>query len=260
MDKSLTTLPPRDHGAASVFEPANLLREARRQKGLPDVSVPAVCALDPDGDLVRAIEASGEARRHSGWACYHTAMTLLRAGGTEIGIVPCAVGAPFAVLVAEQLFASGCQLLISVTSAGQVLPVGSPPYFVVIEHALRDEGTSGHYLPAAAVVEADPALTTAALEALATAGITAHAGLAWTTDAPFRETAAAIAAARDAGALAVEMEAAGLYAFARARGRRVICLAHVTNTMAQDAGDFEKGEAMGAVATRRVIAALAKLL
>ena len=42
------------HGAPSVFRPENLLREARRQRGLPDAAVPAVCALDPDGDIVRA--------------------------------------------------------------------------------------------------------------------------------------------------------------------------------------------------------------
>ena len=50
-------------------------------------------------------------------------------------------------LVAEELFASGCQLLISVTSAGQIAPVREPPYFIIIDRALRDEGTSYHYLP-----------------------------------------------------------------------------------------------------------------
>ena len=59
------------------------------------------------------------------------------------------VGAPFAVLVAEELFACGCQLLISITSAGQILPVDQPPYVVLIDKALRDEGTSYHYLPPA---------------------------------------------------------------------------------------------------------------
>jgi uridine phosphorylase len=251
---------PRDYGAPSVFEPANLLREARRQKDVPEQPVPAVCALDPDGDLVRALKASGEARPHPGWACYHTEMTVMQETDTEIGIVPCAVGAPFAVLVAEQLFASGCQFLVSVTSAGQIAPAGRSPEFVVIERALRDDGTSGHYLPPASYVAADPALIEAAIAALGAAGIAARTGLVWTTDAPFRETRTAIAAARDAGAVAVEMEAAGLYAFARARARRVLCLAQVTNAMAQDKGDFEKGEAMGAVATRAVIAALANLV
>lgn len=71
-------------------------------------------------------------------------------------------------------------------------------------------------------------------------------GATWTTDAPFRETDRAIAAARVRGILAVEMEAAGLYAFAQARQRAVICLAHVTNQMGIIEGDFEKGEANGA--------------
>jgi purine-nucleoside phosphorylase len=70
-------------------------------------------------------------------------------------------------------------------------------------------------------------------------------GSSWTTDAPFRETAGAIAAARSKGVLAVEMEAAALYAFARAAGVQVLCLAHVTNTMGQAERDFEKGEADG---------------
>jgi purine-nucleoside phosphorylase len=187
-------------------------------------------------------------------------MTVMEAAGTESGIVPCAVGAPFAVLVAEQLFASGCKLLISVTSAGQITVAAPAPDFVVIDRALRDEGTSGHYLPPAPFVAADPTLIEAATAALAQAGITARRGLVWTTDAPFRETEAAIAAARDAGAVAVEMEAAGLYAFAQACARRVLCVAQVTNAMALDEGDFEKGEAMGAVATRAVIVALAKLV
>ena len=48
--------------AKSVFEPSALLREARRQKGLATVSVPSVCVLDPDGDIVRRLKATGQAR------------------------------------------------------------------------------------------------------------------------------------------------------------------------------------------------------
>jgi purine-nucleoside phosphorylase len=70
-------------------------------------------------------------------------------------------------------------------------------------------------------------------------------GSSWTTDAPFRETAEAIDAARAKGILAVEMEAAALYTFARAARVQLLCLAHVTNTMGQSGDDFEKGEADG---------------
>ena len=84
-----------------------------------------------------------------------------------------------------------------------------------------------------------------AVNALKAAGLRVIVGPTWTTDAPFRETAEAIEAAKRRGILAVEMEAAALYTFARARQAKVLCIAHVTNTMGQAAQDFEKGEADG---------------
>ena len=139
----------------SVFTPSALLREARRQKELDDVQVPSVCILDPDGDLVRRLRQSGRARPFAGWPCYHTELDAFELGGRRVGIVGRVVGAPFAVLVAEELFASGCRLLVSLTSAGQIVPSGPPPYFVVIDRALRDEGTSYHYAPRSEFAEAD---------------------------------------------------------------------------------------------------------
>jgi len=87
-------------------------------------------------------------------------------------------------------------------------------------------------------------------------GVNVITGSTWTTDAPFRETEEAIAAARSKGILAVEMEAAALYAFARANNAKVLCLAHVTNTMAVAEQDFEKGEADGTVDALRVLEAI----
>lgn len=83
-------------------------------------------------------------------------------------------------------------------------------------------------------------------------------GSTWTTDAPFRETADTIAEMKAKGLLAVEMEAAALYAFAQARKRPIICFAHVTNQMAQIEGDFEKGEADGTLDAITVITAAAR--
>lgn len=229
----------------SVFVPSALLREARRQKNIPEVQVPSVCLLDPDGDLVRTLRNSGDAKPFAGWPCYHTELDTFILAGQQIGIVGRVVGASFAALVAEELFASGCQLLISLTSAGQIVPSGPPPYFVIINRALRDEGTSYHYMPASEFADADPRLVHAASIATSKAGPRVIVGSTWTTDAPFRETAEAIEAARSRGILGVEMEAAALYAFAHSAGVRILCLAHVTNTMGQDGEDFEKGEADG---------------
>ena len=82
-------------------------------------------------------------------------------------------------------------------------------------------------------------------------------GSSWTTDAPYRETQEAIAAAEREAIACVEMEAAALYAYAAARGRAIVCLAHVTNTMAVAGDDFEKGIDNGvhdALAVARAVA------
>lgn len=243
--------------APSVFLPAALLREARRQKGLPMADVPAICILDPDGDMVRRLRAAGEAQPFRAWACYHTELDTFTLAGQSVGIVGCVVGAPFAVLVAEQLFASGCRLLLSVTSAGQITESAAPPYFVIIDRALRDEGTSYHYAAPAEYAAADPRLVAIAARALEGKAQHVLTGATWTTDAPFRETADAIDLAKSKGALAVEMEAAALYAFATSAKNHVLCLAHVTNTMGQRGDDFEKGEADG---TRDALAVLGLLV
>jgi uridine phosphorylase len=242
--------------APSVFRPAALLREARRQKGLAAVDVPSTCILDPDGDIVRRLRHTGQARPFDGWPCYHTALDTFTLAGQTVGIVGCAVGAPFAVLIAEELFASGCRLLISLTSAGQITPAGRPPYFVIIERAVRDEGTSYLYAASSEYAEAEPRLVAMAAKALSPTGLRVVVGSSWTTDAPFRETAEAIEAARVKGVLAVEMEAAALYAFARSTATHVLCLAHVTNTMGRIEYDFEKGEADGTADALRVLAAI----
>src|SRR6478752_2167734 len=107
-------LSAKQYDEPSRFQVENLLREARRQRRLPDEPVPEVCLLDPDGDVIRHLRATGRTVRHPAWACYHSELWLTDRACGPLGIVPCAVGAPYAVLV---------------------------------EAAWRDEGTSLHYLP-----------------------------------------------------------------------------------------------------------------
>lgn len=240
---------------SSVFTPEALVENARRQKGLPKEPVPEVCVLDPDGDIVHWLVATGEAHEDSTWPGYHTDLYRFERNDREYGIVGCAVGASFAVLVAEQLFAAGCQFLVSVTSSGQIVRKDDPPYFVLIERALRDEGTSHHYRPPEryATLEAD--LRDRVETECRSVSRPVYTGATWTTDAPFRETRAAIDRARSAGILAVEMEAAALYTFAGERSRPVVCFAYVTNEMGRGDAEFEKGDADGTDVALEVIEA-----
>ncbi len=251
-------LSEKHYGAESVFTPQNMLREARRQKNLDAASVPSVCVLDPDGDIVRYLKRTGRAQRDDAWACYHSELYLATESELDIGFVPCAVGAPYAVLVAEQLFASGCEFLISMSSSGQLSELRAPPYFVLIEKALRDEGTSYHYLPPAEFSYAPSELLAKLSGTLVNVNVPIERGAVWTTDAPFRETEQAIVAMKAKGLLAVEMEASALYAFALARNKSVICFAHVTNQLARMDGDFEKGEANGALDALELIRSVAR--
>ncbi len=248
------------YAVASAFEPDALLREARRQKNLPTSTVPATCVLDPDGDMVRRLRAAGRIAVDPAWACYHTELFRGVIDGIELGFIGCAVGAPFAVLIAEELFASGCELLVSVTSSGQLVSHRPPPYFILIDAALRDEGTSYHYLPPAELSHADPTLLAQLEGAFADMRVPVDRGSTWTTDAPFRETPEGIAAMTARGLMAVEMEAAALYAFAQVRGKPVVCFAHVTNQMGRVEQDFEKGEADGTVDALAVIVRTVQVL
>jgi uridine phosphorylase len=212
-----------------------------------------VCLLDPDGDLADYLLQSGEATKNECWACYHSLLYNFKLGSVILGIVPCVVGSSYSVLVAEQLFASGCRLLISVTSAGIINDSNNNKRFTLISSSFRDEGTSYHYLP-----PGRPSILNSHLLNL----LRAHngdsncpyfEGTSWTTDAPFRETAFAIAEMKEQNITCVEMEAAALYALAEVKQYNIICFAHLTNSMAQKEGDFEKGEEFGSIATLNLL-------
>jgi uridine phosphorylase len=257
-------LPPilrgKNHESPSSFTPESLLREARRQKAAAASPVPDICLLDPDGDIVRRLKREGRAKRHDDWVCYHTDLYVFEEDGVTFGVVGCAVGSSFAVLVAEELFVSGCQLLISITSSGQISEIQAPPYFILVDRALRDEGTSYHYLPASDYSDAPGDLLSDLKGAFDGIDTKVLCGATWTTDAPFRETEQAIETMRKCGLLAVEMEIAALYAFAEARKKAVICFAHVTNQMGQVEGDFEKREADGTTDSLKVLVVTARRL
>jgi len=109
----------------------------------------------------------------------------------------------------------------------------------------RSGSESHHYRPPSSYAALGSPLNDRLRGGFTDVPVPVHTGRSWTTDAPYRETETAIAAARKEGILAVEMEAAALYAFAETREKPVACFAHVTNQMAVEEGDFEKGEADG---------------
>ena len=241
----------------SIFLPENLLREARRQKNLMECPVPGICVLDPDGDIVSYLKRNG-AELNNCWACYHSELYSAIYKDLHFGVIGCAVGAAYAVLLAEQLFVSGCELLISVTSAGKLNESVNKDY-ILIEECLRDEGTSFHYLPPDEEASLNSQLSSKLRTLFDNDNISVQPGRSWTTDAPYRETNSSVHAAKMKGADCVEMEASALYAFSKVKNKPVVCFAHLTNSMAQQIGDFEKGAENGSLTSLELIYQTAKL-
>ncbi len=228
--------------APSAFTPESLIEAVRAERKLPPDPVPDVCVLEFDGDLTDWLVATGRARRWCPWACFYTSMEAVEVDGNCFGLIARTIGGPYAVLVAEQLAASGARVILGLTSAGKVSPGLRIPSLVVPARAIRDEGTSYHYLPAAESVEGDADLTAALQEELGGLGLPVVTGPVWTTDAPYRETAEQLEQHAKNGILAVEMQAASLFAFGAARRVRCGTVAHVTNGVGHPAADqFDKG-------------------
>jgi uridine phosphorylase len=227
--------------APTAFTPEALIASVRAERGLACEPVPSVCVLEFDGDLTDWLVSSGVAQPWKSWACFHTTMYSMEVDGTPCGLVPRTIGGPYAVLIAEQLRASGALVVLGLTSAGRVsgsLPV---PSLVVPTEAIRDEGTSYHYLPASPSVIAHAELADCLATGLLGLGVPVSRGAVWTTDAPYRETNDQLAQYSEQRVLAVEMQAASLFAFAIARGMPVGMVAHVTNAVDHDQDPFNKG-------------------
>lgn len=225
----------------TAFTPEALIEAVRAERGLAGTAVPKVCLLDFDGDISDWLVASGNAHRWHSWACFHTPMFALEVDGASFGIVPRTIGGPYAVLVAEQLLASGSEVILGLTSAGRICPSLPLPSFVIPTKAIRDEGTSYHYIPPASFVDAMPDLTDALYAAIQPLGRAVSQGAVWTTDAPYRETHEQLQHYAQAGVLAVEMQAASLFAFSAAKKFPVGIIAQVTNAVHDTHESFDKG-------------------
>ena len=112
---------------------------------------------------------------------------------------------------------------------------------MVVTSAVRDEGTSFHYLPPAETVDCPTPIADLLCDELSRLGPAVVKGPVWTTDAPYRETAAQLEQHAAAGVLAVEMQAASLFAFASKWKANAGVVAHVTNAVDHADEQFQKG-------------------
>ncbi len=158
--------------------------------------------------------------------------------GERLAVVHAGVGAPLAGGLLEEVIALGGREFVAVGGAGALVPGLVMGHAVIVESAVRDEGTSFHYAAPSRVIEADPRLVACVVATLTDAGVPFVTGRTWTTDAPYREARTRVARRVDVdGCITVEMEASALLAVAAYRGARLVSLLYAGDSLAGDDWD-----------------------
>lgn len=201
--------------------------------------VPAVGVACFFGDAVKRIARErdaavvthlvGEHGRHAIYEIEHR--------GTPLAFYQAGLGAPLASALLEEVIDYGCTTVVACGGCGALDASLALGHVVVVSEAVRDEGTSYHYLPASRTVAADPEAVETLQAVLSDAEVPHVTGPTWTTDAVFRETRAKVARRREEGCLVVEMEASALLAVASFRGARFGQLLYAGDTLAGDEWD-----------------------
>ena len=141
-------------------------------------------------------------------------------------------GAPIVAELAEELVVMGLRKMILMTWGGTLQPDLEPGNIVVCNRAIRDDGTSHHYLPPGKYVDADAALVEKLVRAIQSRGANSTIGATWTTDAPYRETRKEVKQYQSEGVKVVEMESSGLFAVGQVRGVQTASVVVVMDSLA----------------------------
>lgn len=171
--------------------------------------------------------------------------------GARIAFFFPGIGAPAAVATMEEMIAFGCRTFIAVGGAGALIPDLALGHAMVVDQALRDEGTSHHYLEPSRFVASDRDVSEALVSACRRSGLSVRRGNTWTTDAIFRETRSRIARRVKEGCSMVEMEAAAFFAVAKYRRVRIGQLLYAGDTLA--AAEWDGRDWTSATETRRAL-------
>jgi len=184
----------------------------------------AIVTGDPDRvpHLADALGTPKATSSKRGYVCVETV-----SDGYPVLVASTGIGGPTTAIVAEELWQLGVDQIIRVGTCGSMQPAVRPGSLVISCGSVRDEGTSGQYLPVSVPAVPDPQLLGAILAVARDSDIHYHVGLTHCKDAYYAERPDGLptagewkarwAALRSIGVLATEMEAAALFAVATVR-------------------------------------------
>ncbi len=231
-------------GGDVLFTAADALAMRRRKGTAPTFAPPQGIILCYQSALIRHVTGRYRAQKTK---TFFGDLLLLKPTGGRVGVASqFGVGAPVVAALVEDYAAYGVRQFISVGLAGGLQETLNPGDVVIADRAIRDEGTSYHYLPPEKYISASAGLAGRLRAALESKGIIPRIGPAWTTDAPYRETRQEAQAHLAEGVQVVDMEAAALFAVGQALGVEVCAAFAVGDSIRAGRWqlDFEMEQAM----------------
>lgn len=219
---------PDKHRHRAILEPSDMVAFERSRGRVPNEDPPSAAIIGFQARLFDHVASKHQLRAVDGYQCK---MHLID-GDRPVGVAQLDIGAPAAAAQLEALIALGIGTFICIGTAGSLQSHLQMGDLIVCEKALRDEGTSHHYLEPARYAHPARKLTARvqeSLDALDRRYITAPS---WTVDAVFRETEDEVRRYAAEGVAVVEMEAAALFAVAEYRGAEIAAMFSVSDSVA----------------------------
>lgn len=218
---------PTKHQGTPLIRPEVVVRGLLRN---PNVIVPE-CVIMGYSTRLHAVLSARGFKNVPGYSAPWRSMWLQEGvATTRVGVVEgFGIGAPGAAIVLEELATLGVRRFISLGLAGALPNEVGFGDVVLCTSAIRDEGVSHHYVPAARYAHPSAVLTDELRQALLTEGMPFTEGLTWTLDAVYRETVEEALAYREEGVVTVEMEAAALFTVAEVRGVEIASIFTVSD-------------------------------
>jgi uridine phosphorylase len=195
---------------------AEKMIEFRRSHGLGDRSAPQSVVLCLYTGVMHRFVWKYPSQRVRGFL---GDIYLLKRTHGRVGVLGnFGIGAPAITAISEEMMAWGVRRLVILSLAGGLQPDLNPGSIVLCDRAIRDEGTSYHYLAPTRDVNASSILISTLSKGLQKRGLAHSIGATWSTDAPYRETRNEAEQFQSEGIKTVDMESAGLFAAAQVRG------------------------------------------
>ncbi|MFO7538744.1 MAG: nucleoside phosphorylase [Chloroflexota bacterium] len=242
----------------AVFNAADLLARRKQMGNGPDFPPPQGVVLCLQPTLFAYGRKQYRTQKAGG---FRGEMALLKTSGGRVALMGhFGLGAPVVGTLVEELAAFGVRQILLIGLAGGLQPGQRMGDLVLCAQALRDEGTSHHYLPSGQWADAHPPLLDQWQQVLTTEGDTARRGRSWTTDAPYRETWREVIRYRNAGVLTVEMEAAALFAVGQFVGVETAAAFALADVIGESGWQLAGSMAAAEQGLRRLLAAAVGVL